>query len=481
MSSMKITRKVLFLAVFAAFLFSAGLACADEKVRIGVLQFESKASGVSDQQAEIIMDLLTRELASSKTIAVYERAQLKQAVGAEVKLGMSGLVDPSTAAEVGRVAGVQYILLGAVTDLSKKASGGAIPLFGSVGIATGSEEAMTTIDIRLIDTSTSEIRLALSETGRSANEVTGLTIGGAVIAEGTFDGLESRAIADAVKRLAYRIKDTLTGETSHVVGIKDNEVMIDVGSTMGAKEGSLYLVYADGKEIRGMDNESIGREKLAFALIKIRDIAGNFSTCTFVKGSKTDMVRRGDKIEPISSANAKKVKYASARPAASSSTYEALFGSKPQDGEASEPSASGTSETLQPDDKKPTEQVQQPAADKKAPAEAKKIDGFDPNTSTDSKVIQTYPITPGQVNIIGIMHRNAYNAYKNGNYKKAYEGFSKAADADAKVNYLSAYWAGVAANKLKKNDDSLSWINKALAINPNYKPAQEFKTKTLKK
>ena len=48
-------------------------------------------------------------------------------------------------------------------------------------------------------------------------------------------------------------------------------------------------------------------------------------------------------------------------------------------------------------------------------------------------------------------------------------------------NYLSAYWAGVSAHKLKKTDEALQWIDKALAINPDYKPAQDFKSKTLKK
>ena len=96
------------------------------KVRVGVLQFESKTSGVSQQQANAVMDLMTRALASSKSISVIERAQLDK-VGKEIRLGQSGLVDASTAAEVGRIAGVQYILLGAVTELNKKASGGAIP------------------------------------------------------------------------------------------------------------------------------------------------------------------------------------------------------------------------------------------------------------------------------------------------------------------------------------------------------------------
>ena len=156
---MRVRKSVVLAWLFALTLFVLPSWAGEEKVRIGVFQFESKASGVSQQQANAVMDLMTRALASSRSIAVIEREQLDK-VGKEIRLGQSGLVDASTAAEVGRVAGVQYILLGAVTELSKKASGGAIPLFGSIGIATGSEEAQATIDVRLVDTSTAEVKLA---------------------------------------------------------------------------------------------------------------------------------------------------------------------------------------------------------------------------------------------------------------------------------------------------------------------------------
>ncbi len=83
--------------------------------------------------------------------------------------------------------------------------------------------------------------------------------------------------------------------------------------------------------------------------------------------------------------------------------------------------------------------------------------------------------------MLGIMHRNAYNKFKRGRYKDAYKGFAKAADSYASVNYLSAYWAGVSAYKLREKEKALEWIDKALSINPDYVPAQEYKAKKLKK
>ena len=101
---MRVRKSVVLASLFALALFALPSWAGGEKVRIGVFQFESKTSGVSQQQANAVMDMMTRALASSKSISVIERAQLDK-VGKEIKLGQAGLVDASTAAEVGRVAG----------------------------------------------------------------------------------------------------------------------------------------------------------------------------------------------------------------------------------------------------------------------------------------------------------------------------------------------------------------------------------------
>ncbi|GHV37499.1 hypothetical protein FACS1894187_14380 [Synergistales bacterium] len=94
------------------------------------------------------------------------------------------------------------------------------------------------------------------------------------------------------------------------------------------------------------------------------------------------------------------------------------------------------------------------------------------NNSTDAKVINSYPMPPKDKNTLGIQHRGTWKLYSQKKYKEAYAGFSKLAK-DYAGNYLSAYWAGESALKLKKNDDARTWFKRALEINPNYKPASE--------
>ena len=88
---MRVRKSVVLASLFALALFALPSWAGEEKVRIGVFQFESKTSGVTQQQANAVMDLMTRALASSKSISVIERAQLDK-VGKEIRLGQSGLV-----------------------------------------------------------------------------------------------------------------------------------------------------------------------------------------------------------------------------------------------------------------------------------------------------------------------------------------------------------------------------------------------------
>ena len=479
---------IIILALFIVIAQALSVEAA-ERVRLGMVGFESKAPGVSQTQASIVTDLLTRSLANSKSISILEREQIK-AIGEELRFNMSGLVDMDTAVEIGRIKGLQYMILGAVTELSEKASAVGIPIpirgFGGVAVGGGSHEAIATIDIRIVDVATSEIVLALSETGMSSNSTSAVSIMGFSYAESEFGGLQARAIADAVERLAHQIRGSIGGESSYVISMSSDGVVIDIGSTMGAKEGALYLVYADGRTLRGMNNEIIGHEKIPLAVIKVKDVASSHSTCTVAPPSESRMIQRGDKIEPINASKAKNMKFASSRPAASSKTFDQMFGEDDAIDDSnvgySDQSTSLVVDTA--DDRfNQIANINSDSEPENVPAQTggrKTIPGFDPDNSTDAKVIQTYDLDPGTVNMLGIRQRNAINKYNSRKYKEAYADFCEMAD-EYRGNYLAAYWAGVTAQKLKNNDDSLSWIDRALTINPNYKPAEDFKKKTLKK
>jgi len=469
----------LILAAFLICVLFAPSDAAEDRIRVGIMAFDSKTPSVSQQQAAIISDVLTGQLASSKTIAVYERQQLEQ-IAAEQRLGMSGLVDINTAVEIGKIIGLQYVLLGSVTELEQGAGGFAV---GFIGSAT--HEAKATIDARVINVTTGEIEVAISASGESKSEGTVFSYGGITGAQATFGDIEARAISDAVIKLAHRIRDSLGGESSHILTVEQSKCTINIGSTMGAKVGTTYLVYAEGRMIMDMDGTPLGRDKLPLAALKVTNVSGNFSECVVAAPSKSSVLARGDKIEPISAKELKNIKYPAKRPAEasrlSSDTMAALFGDgggTPAPTKEAPTSASETPEVSSP------ASVSEPASDvltpepavAATPSPARNLD-FDPNQSTEEKVITAYAISEHDKNTLGIQQRGAFSLYRNKNYKGALRRFAELTEAYPSVNYLAAYWAGMSALKLKDKEGAAEWFDRAIKINRKYKPAIDEKAK----
>ncbi|MBT9536804.1 MAG: curli production assembly protein CsgG, partial [Nitrospirae bacterium] len=108
-----------------------------------------------------ISDMMVTQLVKDGTFSVIERKQLEKVLS-EQKLGASGLVDASTAAQIGKILGVKYVILGSITqfgiDTKNIDTGGFGRMFG-LGADVGVSTAVATvyIDARMIDTTTAEI------------------------------------------------------------------------------------------------------------------------------------------------------------------------------------------------------------------------------------------------------------------------------------------------------------------------------------
>jgi tetratricopeptide (TPR) repeat protein len=263
--------------------------------------------------------------------------------------------------------------------------------------------------------------------------------------------------------------------------------MIDVGSSLGVQKDTLYMVYADGKSIFGLNGELLGRDKIPLAVLKVRDTDIQFSTCTVAPPSKSAVIQRGDKIEPISASDAKSLAARKVlpekRPAqltASNSAAELLMGggnsgSTPASAEPTE----AVEEFSAPEPTTPPPASSKPAAPEPAPAV---VADFNPNESTDAKVITTYPISEKDKKNLSTQHKGAYSAfYSKKKYQEALDVFARLVD-DYPSNYLSAYWAGMSALKIKGHKEEASqWFDNALEINTDYKPAITERAKLGKK
>lgn len=90
------------------------------KRKIAVLPFRDLSGRPSVFGTYISEELVTR-LVNVGNLDVVERGQLDRVLG-ELKLGQSGVIDPGTARQVGKVAGVEAIVTGTLTDLDSTVS-----------------------------------------------------------------------------------------------------------------------------------------------------------------------------------------------------------------------------------------------------------------------------------------------------------------------------------------------------------------------
>ncbi|MBR1485985.1 MAG: hypothetical protein IJ597_01845, partial [Synergistaceae bacterium] len=215
--------KKIFAAILCVFIFSA-CACAmdldlseitgpTERVRLGIMNFTSKTYGVPDSMAAGISDFFARLLFKADDIMLVERERIED-IARELRLGMSGLVDPKTAAQVGKLVGAEYMLLGSITNLGHAQSGGAIPILGWGAISTNQEKVKADLDVRVVKVETGEIVCAESASGTASKSSTGLATSWFGIHDSGFSGIEGDAIFNATAQLAPKIQKALTGSNS---------------------------------------------------------------------------------------------------------------------------------------------------------------------------------------------------------------------------------------------------------------------------
>ena len=130
------------------------------KKRVGVVKFENKATYAKRYRVgQAIVDIVTTELAKTDAFILVERNQLDEVLK-EQALGQSGAIDPATAAQAGRVLGLQAMIIGTISEF------GVHTEHTDALIAKSKKQvARAVVDVRLVDTTTGEILYAGSGTG----------------------------------------------------------------------------------------------------------------------------------------------------------------------------------------------------------------------------------------------------------------------------------------------------------------------------
>lgn len=259
-----------------------------------------------------ISDELVTELLQTGKFRLIEREQIDKVLN-EQNFGTSGRVDTGSAAKIGKILGVQYLVMGRVTEFSFKSTEvGGISLKKGIGLGLKSTKANVAIDARLVDTGSAEI--ISSVTGKGAKSTANVKVAYKwdAIALGSDEfrqtdlGKATRsAVASVAKQLGEKAygssrgptqPDKLAGAVAYASG---NRVIINLGSTSGIKPEMVFVVKHVLEVVKDpATGEIIDEVTEAVAEIKVAEVKEKSATCTVLtKLSSSYPVAVGDKVE----------------------------------------------------------------------------------------------------------------------------------------------------------------------------------------
>jgi len=242
------------------------------RAKIGIPPFENKA-GVDEKIANGFVDMLVTAFVKARKFEVIERSSLKKIVE-EQSFGASGAIDPSSAAQIGKMAGVQYIVVGIITQcgLAKKGT-------QAFGIGVKQSIAQMGVDIRLVDTTTGSIKLA--ETFSKSKTATGFS------GSGVNFNLTSGPVSDLARQICSEVVSMVMFAVypPKILKVTDKKVTINYGNSM-LSNGDMYEVFLLGEEMIDPDTgESLGADEEHMGQIKITRTTAKFSTGSVLNSS----------------------------------------------------------------------------------------------------------------------------------------------------------------------------------------------------
>ena len=270
----------LVLALFAL----VSLSPAQQKKRVAVMNFDYSTVhtsvmsiwGADQDIGKGIADLLVDKLVNDGKYSVIERKALDKIL-AEQNFSNSDRADPSSAARLGKVLGVDAIIIGSITQFGRDdkktgIGGGAFGGFGRRAGGGGFEKkeskAVVAVTARLINTETAEILASVTGTGqstRSGTALLGAGSGGGSGGGGGFDMSSSNfgatilgeAVHGAVNEVGQQLDEKAAGLPARVVTIdglvadaSGGTLIVNVGKRAGVNVGDRLEVRRKIREIK---------------------------------------------------------------------------------------------------------------------------------------------------------------------------------------------------------------------------------------
>ncbi len=313
--------KRIALALMAVALAGAAALAQDagpRKKRVAILDFDygtvrSGVAGLFGTDIDVgkgMADLLVKHLVQDGTYSVIERKMLDKIL-AEQNFSNSDRANPSSAAQLGKLLGVDAIIVGTITQFGgeneKKqvgGGGGGWGGFGIGGIKKTKSKAIVTVDARIIDIDTAEILAVADGKGESKREGTSLVGGGAGRggwgvggADFSSSGFQETIIGEAVKAAVESMSAGIIASNSKLkvrtvlvegllAAVDGDVIVLNIGAPSGIKVGDKLSVERVTREIKDPATGKVIRKLSSqVGVIQVTDVDNVSAVCKLVSGS----------------------------------------------------------------------------------------------------------------------------------------------------------------------------------------------------
>ena len=299
------------------------------KKRVAVFDFDyatvhSQVAAIFGSDIDVgkgISDLLVTNLVKDGTYSVIERKALDKILK-EQNFSNSDRADPNSAAKIGKLLGVDAIIVGSITQFGNDTKntnigggGGGLGGFGLGGFGHKKSKAIVALDARIVDIDTAEILGVAEGKGESSRESTsflggggnwhGFGAGGADFGSSDF---QNTIIGEAVKAAVTNMSQEVIADSTKLVArtivveglvaaVDSGQIILNVGAKSGVKVGDQLTVERVTKEIKDpATGKVIRRLASPVGVVKVTDVDDISSVCTAVSGTG---FKTGDAVKTV--------------------------------------------------------------------------------------------------------------------------------------------------------------------------------------
>jgi curli biogenesis system outer membrane secretion channel CsgG len=303
---MKNARRCLFLCGALVLAF-ATQSYAQAKIKVAIWEFDNNAAHTYwywDRLGPAARNLIDTAFSENKLLSnkfsVVERDKLNMVLK-EQGLAQTGAVDPASAAKVGKILGVKYIILGGIDKFNVDNTRAGV---GRFGVGGNLLQSNATITLRVIDSTTAERVISIAGDGQVKK-------GGGFIKDASFSrdaewGVASETIDEAAKAVVAklvsgdylaRISDAaMPGGLveGKIIKVEENKAFINLGSSSGIKMGDKFNVINVGEALIDPDTGAkLGASEKQIGSGSVVEVQDKFAVIQFTgKAAAKDTVRK---------------------------------------------------------------------------------------------------------------------------------------------------------------------------------------------